>query len=221
MIHDSVVIRGNVEIGERVTIEPYAIITGPCVIGDDSYIGAHAMIGGAPQHRGSYPSSTRDPMRMRGVEIGADSCVREYATIHHGVIKPTRIGDRVLIMSGTHVAHDSTVGSGATIGSFSIFGGFTIIDHGVTFGQGVVTHPWTVIGEHAMVGLNSSVLKDVLPFQKVAGAPAKPIGMNRHKHPELPNDYEASSLSVDVWDRWSDLLQIRMDDRAEWERVEA
>ena len=30
MIHDTVIIRGNVDIGENVTIEPYAIITGRC-----------------------------------------------------------------------------------------------------------------------------------------------------------------------------------------------
>ena len=221
MIHDSVIIRGNVEIGERVTIEPYAIITGPCVIGDDSYIGAHAMIGGAPQHRGSYPSSTKDPIRMRGVEIGSNTCVREYATVHHGVIKPTRVGSCALVMAGVHVAHDSLIGRGATIGSFSLFGGFTMIDDDATLGQGVVTHPWTIIGEHAMVGLNSSVVRDVPPFMKVAGAPARELGMNRHKHPELSVDYSENALSIDVWDRWSTLQAIRDADRAEWKRVEA
>lgn len=221
MIHESVVIRGNVEVGERVTIEPYAVISGPCVIGDDSYIGAHAMIGGAPQHRGSYPSSTSDPIVMGGVEIGADSCIREYATVHHGVIKPTIIGDRVLVMTGSHIAHDCTIGDQATIGSFSIFGGFTIIDEVATLGQGVVTHPWTIIGEHAMIGLNSSVLKDVLPFQKVAGSPAKQLGMNRHHHPDLPADYESTALSIDVWDRWTELLSIRDQDRSAWRAREA
>lgn len=220
MIHESVIIRGNVEIGEDVTIEPYAIITGPARIGDRAYIGAHSMIGGAPQHRGSYPAPTSAPMRFAGVEVGADSCVREYVTIHHGVITETRVGDGVLLMAGCHIAHDCQIRDGVTMGSFSILGGLTVIDERVTFGQGVVTHPFALIGEGAMVGLNSSVVRDVLPFQKVAGAPAKLLGSNRHKDASLPPDWDETALGVDVWERWSRSVAERYELRATWANLE-
>ena len=211
MIHETVIIRGNVEIGDDVTIEPYAVISGPCVIGDGAYIGAHAMIGGSPQHRGSYPATTADPVRHSGVSIGKRACVREYVTVHHGIVEETRVGADVLLMAGCHVAHDCQIGYGATLGSFSILGGFTIIDREVTFGQGVVTHPWAIIGEGAMVGLNSSVVKDVTPFAKVAGAPARLLGSNRVKDPRLPAEYDELVLSADVWDRWNVAQQMRLD----------
>lgn len=211
MIHDTVIIRGNVDIGENVTIEPYAIITGPCQIADDVYIGAHAMIGGSPQHRGSYPSGVDAPIRHAGVRIGRGACVREYVTVHHGIVEETRVGADALLMAGCHIAHDCQLGARVTLGSFSILGGFTIIDQDATFGQGVVTHPWAIIGEAAMVGLNSSIVKDVTPFAKVAGAPARVLGSNTHKDPRLPREYDELVLSTEVWDRWNEALQLRLD----------
>lgn len=211
MIHETVIIRGNVDIGENVTIEPYAVITGPCVIADHVYIGAHAMIGGSPQHRGSYPATMADPVRHSGVTIGERACVREYVQVHHGIVEETRIGADVLLMAGCHIAHDCQIGAGSTLGSFTILGGFTIIDCEVTFGQGVVTHPWVIVGEGAMVGLNSSVVKDVTPFAKVAGAPARLLGSNRTKDPRLPEQYDELVLSADVWDRWNVAQRTRLD----------
>ena len=219
MIHDTVIIRGNVDIGDNVTIEPYAIISGPCVIHDDVYIGAHAMIGGSPQHRGSYPSGVSAPIRHAGVRIGKGACVREYVTVHHGIVEETRVGTDALLMAGCHVAHDSQIGARSTLGSFSILGGFTIIDEDVTFGQGVVTHPWALIGEGAMVGLNSSVVKDVTPFAKVAGAPARVLGSNRHRNPSLPHEYDELILGADVWDRWNVAQQMRLDMRHAFREV--
>lgn len=211
MIHDTVIIRGNVDIGENVTIEPYAIISGPCRIGDDAYIGAHAMIGGSPQHRGTYPSGTDAPIRHAGIIVKRGACIREYVSVHHGIVEETRIGEDALLMAGCHVAHDCQIGDRSTLGSFSILGGFTIIDQDVTFGQGVVTHPWAIIGEGAMVGLNSSVVKDVTPFAKVAGAPARVLGSNTHKDPRLPREYDELILGADVWDRWNVAQQFRLD----------
>jgi UDP-N-acetylglucosamine acyltransferase len=219
MIHDTVIIRGNVDIGENVTIEPYAVITGPCRIGDDVYIGAHATIGGSPQHRGSYPSGLDAPIRHAGVVIDRGACVREYTSVHHGIVEETRVGAGALLMAGCHIAHDAQVGERATLGSFTVLGGFTIIDQDVTFGQGVVTHPWTLIGEGAMVGLNSSVVKDVTPFAKVAGAPARLIGSNTHQDPRLPREYDELVLSADVWDRWNIAQQFRLDMRHAFREV--
>ena len=211
MIHDTVIIRGNVDIGENVTIEPYAIINGPCRIDDDVYIGAHAVVGGSPQHRGSYPCGVDSPIRHAGVHVKRGACVREYVAIHHGIVEETRVGEDVLLMLGAHIGHDCQVGAGSTLGSYSLLGGFTIIDQDVTFGQGVVTHPWVIVGEAAMVGLNSSVLRDVTPFAKVAGAPARVLGSNRHRDPRLPESYDELALGADVWDRWNETLQFRLD----------
>lgn len=211
MIHDSVIIRGDVSIGERVTIEPYAIITGPCEIGSDVFIGAYSIVGGDAQFRGIYPSPTTAPACRLGVIVEDRACIRESSIIHHGVTSVTRVGSDVLLMTGVHIGHDCVVGDGATIGSHSALAGYTIIADRATFGQGVVTHPWIVVGEAAMVGLNSSVIRDVEPFAKVAGSPARLLGSNTHRDGSLPAAYDFGALGSDVVSSWNDLLDKRAD----------
>lgn len=215
-LHDSIIIRGDVKIHPSAIIEPYAVITGPARIEADTYVGAHATIGAAPQHRGSYPSPVTARVRDAGVVVRRGACVREYATIHQGILVETIIGEDALLMAGVHVAHDCVVGDRATLGSFSALGGFTLIGEDATFGQGVVTHPWTIIGESAMVGLNSSVVRDVMPFSKVAGSPARLIGSNTHKAPDLSSEYSEAMLGESVWEAWADLCTQRDELRARW-----
>jgi UDP-N-acetylglucosamine acyltransferase len=221
MRHDTVIIRGDVHIGERVVLEPYCVIDGPCVIEDDAYIGAHAMIGAPPQHHGSYPTPVSGQRRVGGVRVGRGACVREYATLHQGVVRETVVGAGAVVMAYTHISHDSIVGEEATLSTNTILGGFTLIDARVTFGQGVITHPWVTIGEAAMVGLNSSVLRDVLPFSKVAGVPARLLGTNTHKAPGAPADYEPTVFGADVWERWSGLQDQQRAAREAWAGVAA
>lgn len=207
--HATAIIRGDVEIGERVVIEPFAVITGPCRIGDDSYIGAHATIGAPPQHSGTYPSPTIAPVRAAGVELGRGVCVRELSTIHQGLLKPTRVGGGTLLMAGCHIAHDAEVGRNVTAGSYLLLGGFTFIADGATFGQGCVTHPWVVIGEGAMVGLNTSVIRDVDPYLTVVGAPARTIGVNEKR-------LDGRDVPIGSLDDFANLVAVRDALKATW-----
>ena len=207
---------GSVTIGEGCEIADTAILTGPLTIGDRVYIGAYAVIGAPAQHRGSYPCSLDSKHRAEGVTIGDGACVREFVQVHQGILRPTIVGGDSLLMAGAHIAHDSQLGRDVTMGSFSILGGFTIIDDEATFGQGVVTHPWIIIGERAMVGLNSSVVKDVDPFAKVAGSPARLLGSNTSKDRSLPAEYSASVLSESIWERWASLRDRQADTKRLW-----
>lgn len=209
MIDPTAIIRGDVTIHETARVEPYAVITGPATIGADTYIGAHAVIGAPAQHRGSWPAPVTAPDRGAGIEIRDGACVREFATIHQGLLVPTIIGAHSLVMAGCHIAHDCELGTGVTAGSFLVLGGFTMIGAHVTFGQGCVTHPWCVIGEGAMVGLNSSVLRDVEPYAKVAGAPARSLGQNTKRLAD-------TILSSDVWDAHAVMCATRDDRKAAW-----
>lgn len=190
MIHETAIITGAVDIHETARVEPYAVITGPAQIGADAYIGAHAVIGAPAQHHGTYPSPLNGKHIAAGVVIGASACIREFSTVHQGLRQPTRVGNGSLIMAGCHIAHDCQLGACVTAGSYLALGGFTYIGDHVTFGQGCVVHPWVVIGEGAMIGLNTSVIRDVDPYHKIAGAPARNIGSNDRKHDELHPDPE-------------------------------
>lgn len=181
MIHPTAIISGDVTIDPTAIVEPYAVITGPVTIHAEAYIGAHAVIGAPAQHAGSYPSPITGHYKPKGVVIGSGACVREYVTVHQGVVDETIVGKQSLVMAYSHVSHDSVVGVSTTLATGTTLGGFTYIGSHVTFGQSVVTHPWVIVGGGSMIGLNSSVLRDVAQFDKVAGCPAKSIGTNRDR----------------------------------------
>ena len=180
-IHHTAIITGDVQIDTGVVVEPYAVITGSARIHRDAYIGAHAVIGAFAQSHGTYPAPITGERRAQGIIVGAGACVREFATVHQGLLRPTVIGGNALVMAYCHVSHDSVVGNDVTMSTTATLGGFTTIGAGATLGQHAVTHPWVVIGAGAMVGLNTSVIRDVDPFTKVAGAPARVLGANMHK----------------------------------------
>jgi UDP-N-acetylglucosamine acyltransferase len=207
---------GEVIVGADCEVFETAILTGPLTIGDGVYIGPYAVVGAPAQHRGSYPCGVGSPHRAEGVVIRDGACIREFVQVHQGIIRPTIVGEDCLLMAGAHIAHDSQLGAGVTMGSFSILGGFTLIDDAATFGQGVVTHPWTIIGERAMVGLNSSVVKHVQPYAKVAGAPARLLGSNTSKDAALPSDYSEDLLSDSVWERYARLADSQREAEGLW-----
>lgn len=212
MIHETAIITGDVLIHETATVEPYAVITGPVRIGADAYIGAHAVIGAPGQHHGTYPAPVTGKHRNFGVVIGAGACVREFCSVHQGLRCVTRIGKDSLIMAGCHIAHDCQIGNRVTAATYLTLGGFTFIGDDVTFGQGVITHPWVVIGEGAMVGLNSSVLRDVDPFAKVAGAPVRSLGLNTNKLGDT------GVISEEVWVRHAEMVEERNMLKEDWYR---
>ena len=200
---------GYITIHEGAYIEDTAVIIGPCEIQYDCYIGHCATVGAPPQYHGVFPSPVTAERRAKGVVVCARTTVREFCQIHQGIVDVTMIGQDVLLMAGCHIAHDCELGTGVTAGSFLVLGGFTMIGAHVTFGQGCVTHPWCVIGEGAMVGLNSSVLRDVEPYAKVAGAPARSLGQNTKRLAD-------TILSSDVWDAHAVMCATRDDRKAAW-----
>ena len=201
-----------VEAGARV--ERTAVLIGPCTIERNAYVGHYAVVGGAPQHHGYYPSPLNGKRANSGVLINREATVREHCQIHQGILAPTIVGRDALVMAGSCINHDCVVGEGSTLATNTILGGHTTIAENVTFGQGVVTHPWVIIGEHAMIGLNSSIIKDVLPYQKVAGSPARLIGKNTGPGGDK-GEWTYDELSHIVLEHWDALLEQRIEER-EW-----
>ncbi len=75
---------------------------GPTKIGSDNVFFPFSSIGLAPQDL-TYKG---EPTRL---EIGDHNEIREFVTINRGTVKGgglTRVGNHVLIMAYTHIAHD-------------------------------------------------------------------------------------------------------------------
>ncbi|WP_374575059.1 acyl-ACP--UDP-N-acetylglucosamine O-acyltransferase [Phenylobacterium sp.] len=189
LIHPTAVIAPGAVIGEGVRIGPYAVIGPKVRMGRDNEVGPHAVIdgdtvigdrnrfhqgaavGGAPQHDawtgGDAP-----------LVIGDDNVVREFATLHGGVLAPTRVGSRNLFMTGSHVAHDCVIGDDVHMANAATLAGHvTIGDHAWVSGLCAI-HQHCRIGDYAFVAGGAIVVQDVAPFCLVQGDRAKLVSLN-------------------------------------------
>lgn len=178
-IHPSAIITGDVSLGAGNTIGAHAVITGPLVIGDDNWIGTGVIIGAPPEVR-SWPHP-RDALQQssgNGVVIGSGNVIREFAQVHQGWKGTTTLGDGLFIMNQAYVAHDCLLGDGVTLASSVLLAGHAILGEKANLGLGTVVHQRVFIGGGAMVGMGSVVTRDVPPFAKAYGNPARVRGVN-------------------------------------------
>ena len=192
-IHPTAIVSPAAHLGRGNQIGPYAIIEQGVVLGDDNHIAAHAVIktgtriqndnavyehvvlGGFPQHLGFT-----DPAVETWLEIGNNNVFRESVTVnrayHEG--NSTILGDNNFLMFAAHVGHDCEIGSHVTIAPASGIGGHVLIADRVFVSGGVMVHQFVKIGQYAMIGGNSKITQDVLPYMITDGNPARVRGLN-------------------------------------------
>ena len=191
-IHPAALVSPDAVLGKGNTIGPFAVIEAGVALGDDNRVAAHSVVksgtalgnrnvlaehvvlGGAPQDLGF---DTATPTR---VSIGDDNTFREYVTVNRAS-KPdqsTRIGDHSLLMNGAHVAHDCQLGDWIVVAPFAAFAGHVYIDDRAFVSGGVMVHQFAKLGRFAMIGGNSKITQDVLPYMITDGVPGKVKGLN-------------------------------------------
>ena len=168
------VIGAGVRIGAGTRVGAHCIIEGPCTIGRDNHIHAHAVLGGAPQdmkYRG-------EPTRL---VIGNRNTIREFCTFNRGTVQDqgvTRVGDDNWIMAYVHIAHDVQLGNHTILANNATLAGHVQIGDWVIVGGLSGVHQFCKIGAHAMTGFQSHVSQDVPPFMMVSGNPLGVHGFN-------------------------------------------
>ncbi len=168
------VIGAGVRIAAGTRVAAHCIIEGPCTIGRDNSIHAHAVLGGAPQD-----------MKYRGepteLVIGHRNTVREFCTFNRGTVQDqgvTRVGDDNWIMAYVHIAHDVQLGNHTILANNATLAGHVQIGDWVIVGGLSGVHQFCKIGAHAMTGFQSHVSQDVPPFMMVSGNPLGVHGFN-------------------------------------------
>jgi UDP-N-acetylglucosamine acyltransferase len=171
------IIGPGVVLHERVWLDSHVVIQCNTSIGSDTHVRSFAVVGGDPQHTIYAGQATH-------LIIGANVQIREHVTIHRGTVEgggTTRIGDRVLLMVGVHIAHDCIIGNDVVMANQATLGGHVQVgDHAVLGGLCAI-HQFTRIGEGAMVSGFSGISTDVIPYGLVFGYRAKLTGINRVK----------------------------------------
>jgi len=168
------VVGSQAKLAAEVDLGPHVVIEGRVELGPGVRVGPGTVIGTDPQDLKFKPST------VSGVRVGAGTVIREHVTIHRAT-KPdgfTEVGAGCLLMSTSHIAHDTRVGDGAVIVSFVAVGGHAEIGEHATLGgvSGVVQ--FTRIGAFAFVGGCAKISCDIPPYVVADGVPCVAHGIN-------------------------------------------
>ncbi len=186
IIGENVKIGDQVEIGSNVTIEDNCLIGDRCVIGagtviksqteigNDVLIGSCNVIGGdgfgyvKNEVSGEYDHFPHfgGVKIMNNVHVGNNTC------IDRGSLKDTIIGEGVKIDNLVHIAHNVEIGKNSIIIACSMVAGSVIIKENCWVAPSSNIRNALTIGDGAVIGLGSTVTKNVEINQTVVGNPA-------------------------------------------------
>jgi UDP-N-acetylglucosamine acyltransferase len=191
MISRLAYIHPDARLGNNVTVDPFAYIAGNVVIGDGTWIGPNATIlDGARIGKNCkiFPtavvSGIPQDLKFRGeestVEIGDGTTIREAVTVNRGTaaVGKTIIGDNCLLMAGSHIGHDCSIGNNCIIGNATGLAGEVKVEDWAILSGGTLVHQFTRIGAHVIVGGGSKIRIDVPPYIKADREPLSYMGLN-------------------------------------------
>ena len=173
-IGQGVYIGPKVYIGKGTIIKANTYIECNTKIGKNNIIGPFAVIGTPPQHIAYKGEET-------WVEIGDNNIIREFVTIHRGTFIEkgiTKIGNKCFLMSYVHIAHDCELQDEIIMTNNATLAGHVKVGYKVVMGGFAVIHQFCRIGSYAFVSGMTGVDKDIPPYVKVFGIPAKIQGIN-------------------------------------------
>jgi UDP-N-acetylglucosamine acyltransferase len=168
------VVGPEVELGAGVRLISHVNVTGVTTVGECTVVYPFASLGTPPQsvhYRGG-------PTRL---VIGARCELRESVTMNTGTEDGgaiTRVGERCLLMVGSHVGHDCQVGNGVNFANHVVLGGHVSVGDNAFIGGNAAVHQYVRIGEGAMVAGVSGVTGDIIPFGYALGQIAALVGLN-------------------------------------------
>ncbi len=160
------VIGPKVELGEGCHLVSHVAIEGPTKIGADNAFFPFCSIGMAPQDLTYAGEHTC-------LEIGDHNEIREFVTINRGTMKGgglTRVGNHILVMAYTHIAHDCVIGDHVILANAATLGGHVTVEEWATVGALCPVHHFIRIGAHSFIGGGTTITRDVLPFSKTSAS---------------------------------------------------
>jgi UDP-N-acetylglucosamine acyltransferase len=201
-VHPTAILIGEIKMGFGNYIGPGSIIHGPITIGNDNYFGPYSSIGAPPE---DDAISIKDHISMSegikvgegSIQIGDRNIFREFVTINRGETSETQIQDEIYFMTKSHIGHDCKIQSKVKITSLVQVGGYSTIGFGANIGLSASLHQWTVIGAFSMIGMNSTVTRNIPPGSLALGSPTRIKG---------PNVFSLEKIGITDTNFWSQYL---------------
>lgn len=177
-IAEGVIIGPNVIIGENVKLDSGVKIIANaylehCEIGEGTSISPFASIGSAPQDL-SYKNEPTKTI------IGKNCLIKENVTVNRaaGEGNATIVGDKCMLMTGVHIAHNCVLENEVIMANLATLGGHVHVEFGAFIGGMSVFHQNIRIGEMSIISGFSAARQDILPYSKGEGRPPYPCGIN-------------------------------------------
>lgn len=169
------VVGPGVRLAPGVVLRPHAYVTGRTEIGSGSEVFSFACLGEIPQDMKYRGEKTR-------LVVGARNQIREYVTIHIGTSHgggTTTVGDNNMLMIGTHIGHDSQIGSHVVISNGVQLAGHVIVEDHATISAHSAVLQFCRLGESSFLAGMSGLMQDLAPFSWGQGYPARVVRVNR------------------------------------------
>ena len=191
MIHSTAIIHPQAKLDATVSVGPHAVIDADVEIGAHCIIGPHVYITGITKigahntfHAGSVIGDAPQDLKYKGeptrLSIGDQNVFREHFTAHRSTTKDgeTVIGSNNLFMSGSHVGHNSVVGSHVILANCALLGGHAVVQDRVFISGNCCVHQFCRVGTLAMMQGGSAISQDLPPFTMLAHSINELCGLN-------------------------------------------
>jgi bifunctional UDP-N-acetylglucosamine pyrophosphorylase / glucosamine-1-phosphate N-acetyltransferase len=192
-------IDAGVEIGQDARIEPWTVLAGATVIGQDAVIGPNTHL--RDSHIGPrttvWASIVEESEVAEDVEIGPYSHLRPGCQIgprsrigNFAELKKTRVGHgtqqhHFSYLGDAEVGDEVNIGAGAVTANYDGVNKFpTVIGDGAFIGVDTMLRAPLTVGPGAKTGAGAVVTRDVPPGKTVVGMPARPIELRRSRSRE-------------------------------------
>lgn len=190
-IHPTALVSREALLEAAVSIGPFAVVEPEVTVGVGCQVRAHATLKRYTQlgpnnvvHEGAVLGGEPQDLSFKGsasaLVIGARNQLREGVTLHRANTPGgcTRVGSDCFLMAYVHVAHDCVLADRVILANNVALAGHVHIDERAFLSGGVVVHQFCRVGRLAMVGGNTKVVQDCLPFVITDGHPGRARGLN-------------------------------------------
>lgn len=152
-------IESDVVIGDGCTIYPYASLMNGTRLGQNNSVHQNAVLGATPQDFGWQGGKSQ-------LIIGDGNVFRENVVVSRASTaeQATTIGHANILMEGAHISHNCQVGDHNIFGYGVKIGCDCVLGHHIIFSTGVVAKPRCRVGSYAFILSGCRFGEDVPPY---------------------------------------------------------